>query len=469
MKMTAKQMTALLLLPMLAAGCGGGEATPSDTTIAPDTSAEETDMYSNVPTADYKGYTFTVLNSAFDWCLYQMGAEEMSGEIYNDAVFQRNTALEERLNIKFEVHEEDINSVAMEKLEALVLANDDVYDAAYISVLNASPKASAGYYLDLYSIDSLHLSEPWWNQRSIPSYELKGKLYWAHGYGQIQYFDCLWTLYFNRSLIDDLKLDDPYQMVLDGTWTLDIFNNMMTTAAQDLDGNGTLNESDRFGMTCINGVSLAMLHSAGESAISLKDGVPVISTLDDKLADTFEKIQNTLSTSHIRMRDDDFKEGLFLNGQSLFYGETLGHAADLRNMNADFGIIPYPKYDDNRAEYGSYMSPSAMGVYIPTTVADPERSGTVIECLNALSYETVLPIYYDLVLGEKHLRDEYSKEVIDIMFESAESELAYVYRWNNYHQTVMNMMIQGLAIASTLESERAATEAAIAEFMEQLG
>ena len=100
---------------------------------------------------------------------------------------------------------------------------------------------------------------------------------------------------------------------------------------------------------------------------------------------------------------------------------------------------------------------------------DPERSGTVIECLNALSYETLLPTYYDLVLGEKHLRDEYSKEVIDVMFETAESELAHVYRWNSYHQTVIDMMTKGHAIASTLESERAATEAAIAAFMEQLG
>ena len=71
----------------------------------------------------------------------------------------------------------------------------------------------------------------------------------------------------------------------------------MTTAAQDLDGNGTLNESDRFGMTCINGVSLAMLHSAGESAISLKDGVPVISTLDDKLVDTVMDVLGKLGKS----------------------------------------------------------------------------------------------------------------------------------------------------------------------------
>ena len=109
-----------------------------------------------------------------------------------------------------------------------------------------------------------------------------------------------------------------------------------------------------------------------------------------------------------------------------------------------------------------------MSVQIPATVTDLERTGTVIEVMNALSYETVLPAYIEVVLGEKYMRDDVSKATMEMMLGTAECELAYVYQWAGYHNTYLNGLSTDTAMASAIDGQIAAVEAAINSFMEKL-
>ena len=159
MRFTLKQAISLGILPfVLLSGCGSSSDAKTETGTT--TAYTESGAPDPIPKADYDGAKITILNSFFDWCIYQMDSEEMNGEIFNDAVFERNTALEERLNITLDIHENETSDTAMKKLESLILADDPVYDAAYLSVLVGSPKAADGYYLDLYGIESLDFSAP---------------------------------------------------------------------------------------------------------------------------------------------------------------------------------------------------------------------------------------------------------------------------------------------------------------------
>lgn len=459
---------ALASAVLLAVGCGTQTQAPSSDTTDAVTPEVITDIYTDVPIGDFGNETFHILNSVYTWALYQMDSETQNGEVYNDAVYDRNLAVEERLNIQLEFEENESYETITEKLNTVILAGDDAYDAAYVPVMYAAPNAAEGYYLNLYDIDALDFEKPWWNQRSIPYYELNGKLYWAHGDAQINYFDCLWVLLFNQKLITDLQMESPYDAVLDGTWTLDKFGKMVSDASADLDSDDMLGVNDRMGLATHSGVAFGFLHGVGESAIGVENGVPTISPLTDRMTSAIEKIQGILTSPNVRMKADAIKNEMFAANQMLFLGETLGNVSSLREMIADFGIVPFPKYDQTQENYGSYMSPSALAVFVPSTVTDAERSGTVIQCMNALSYETVKPAYYEIVLGEKNLRDEASRTTLDKLFASAECELAYVYGWGNYRPTMQTVITSDTAIVSTLEGVRAATQTAMDDFLRKI-
>ena len=85
----------------------------------------------------------------------------------------------------------------------------------------------------------------------------------------------------------------------------------------------------------------------------------------------------------------------FMNGQGLFLTESIGTAHIMREMRDDFGILPYPKYDEAQESYQTYIRDgNTTGLSIPMT-ADAEKSGMILNALNALGMSDVRPEYYD--------------------------------------------------------------------------
>jgi hypothetical protein len=51
----------------------------------------------------------------------------------------------------------------------------------------------------------------------------------------------------------------------------------------------------------------------------------------------------------------------------------------------------------------------------PANLENPERTGIIISALSAEGYKQVTPVYYDIALKTKFIRDEESAEMIDII------------------------------------------------------
>ena len=64
----------------------------------------------------------------------------------------------------------------------------------------------------------------------------------------LSYTSCM---YFNKDAVENvlnIKSDDLYQTVLDGKWTMDLLHTYSEQAYSDLNGSGTADESDRYGI-----------------------------------------------------------------------------------------------------------------------------------------------------------------------------------------------------------------------------
>ena len=97
---------AAILLAGSVISCGGGDV--ADTPVATDTatgteSAVETeevfDPFAALPEKDYEGYDFHMLIRNNQRWIEDMYIESASGDIVDDAIFERNSLISERFNI----------------------------------------------------------------------------------------------------------------------------------------------------------------------------------------------------------------------------------------------------------------------------------------------------------------------------------------------------------------------------------
>lgn len=86
-----------------------------------------------------------------------------------------------------------------------------------------------------------------------------------------------------------------------------------------------------------------------------------------------------------------------------------------RNVEHEFGILPYPKFDENQDNYIALDWTGLMCA--PLVAEDHDIIGEVMELYAYYSSEEVLPAYYDIVLGEKLSRDPESRDMLDLIFD----------------------------------------------------
>ncbi len=477
MKQNAARLLAFLLLASmtLITGCGSSGSSTDGTTAAGDSSSVETEnpLYMDLPTGDYGGATFSILNNTFTYAEARIDTEEITGEIFGDTVYNRTRKVEEALNIKIEVTDFDYWAQnAPKEITSIVMAGDSTYDCCFLGVQNNTTAITSGIYLDLKEVDQFDFDKPWWDSGSVRYYDIGGRLYTAHNEASANIHDSIWTCFFNKGIHEDNKLENLYDTVKAGKWTLDKMYTMIETATRDLNGDSAMGADDQWGLMTHNGAIFGFMHGADIRGIDVKDGTPFIVEVDDRMFSVFGKIQNIYNlagtmTNNKHQNTFGFTcvDG-FAQNKGLFLVEVLGNAGKLRDMDTDFGIIPYPKLDEKQENYIAYYSPAANGVSIPKTCSDVDRAGTVIELLSAYGYQMVRPAYYDVVLNGKTIRDDESAAMLDIIFDKIESEMSYLYKWGGYNDVFMNGLSGTTDMMSALAAKQAATQAAIDSFIE---
>ena len=314
----------------------------------------------------------------------------------------------------------------------------------------AGSLASQGLYLNLYDVPGLNLDKPYWNQRANQSAELLGKLYFTTSDANMITNDGIWVLYYNKKIHQDLGLEDPYSLVRQGKWTVDVFYNMARASCKDLDGDGLFTVNDRWGISTHSLGFLAFLECQGESLVKLNnDGVPYLISPNDRFVSAFVNAHEMMDkqggvfldaqgTYPGKNSDLDHAKKTFMADMSLFCAEVLAHARVFREMTADFGVLPHPKYDVNQEKYYTFMIDTIPAFGIPVTATDLERSGDFMDAFTAVSTETIIPAYYTISLQGKFTRDEDSMEMLDIIREGRVFDLAVLYNWSGFYSQIIS-------------------------------
>ncbi|MFA6948955.1 MAG: hypothetical protein WCQ72_08230 [Eubacteriales bacterium] len=485
MKTSSKITAALLLAAMLlsCAACGNGAAgndAQTDTVkadAANTTAAAETNALDSLKSADYGGKTFTILQRTnYE---YEFEAPEETGDLINDAVYARNRTVEDKYNISIKTvtmqadwgGEDKFNSA----LTNTIMAGDAAYDlvAGYAAMILGV--VQPGYFVDWYDIPNIDLSKPWWSEQIADSLTINNKMYAMTGDIALSVWKEMMTIYVNKKMTENYGITGIYDTVRDGSWTFDKLNQYAATASGDLDGDGKFTKSDLYGYASIYSTEVDTFMPAFDIQVvgrSSDGGLEYTINNEhtvgalDKLASFFFGGGNYTFLVDGSMQYEDMCV-MFKEDRAMFLAGYLALAENLRDMDTDYGMIPYPKYDDTQEKYYSTCRDNFSLILFPGTATDLDYIGAVTEALCAYGYSEVVPVYYNTVLKDKYSRDADSAEMLDIIRDNLVYDVGYL---NSFALDGAGHIFVGLVRSGKTDfaSEYAKKEASINEKLAQM-
>ena len=121
--------------------------------------------------------------------------------------------------------------------------------------------------------------------------------------------------------------------------------------------------------------------------------------------------------SKIDNDNDTTLENMFIRGNSLFHDSTFQKIARMREMDADFGIIPYPMASESQDSYYTRVS-GALFSNVPVTQENKENIGLILEKLAEESAKVTTPAYKNVIMKGKYSRDNKSSQMLDLLYDT---------------------------------------------------
>ena len=147
--------------PEAGADASGGaeEAEPE-----PDPYAYAREKFDAVAEADFDGADFGITSQAATGnSEKEIWVEELTGDVVNDAVYNRNLSVNSRFNCNITLTPGDVNSI----IRQAVTSGDSSYKLAFPNMATAASIAQQGCLMDYMKLDGLNLTDAWWDQGTL--------------------------------------------------------------------------------------------------------------------------------------------------------------------------------------------------------------------------------------------------------------------------------------------------------------
>lgn len=446
-----KLISAFILLIIIVdvfAACAGESTGLSETSANTEVSGisdEETDqLRENTPDRlpadlNFNGREIIIHHRGDDISNQEISAE-LTGDVVDDVIYYRNQSVEERLNVKISGYKAEgwlQYNTAVSNLRGSIMAGDSTFDIIAGWSARIPSLSLEKLFLNLHEVKYIDMEQPWWVQTLITDLDLGGTLNFLTGDIALTLLDAAYVVYFNKGIQNNYNVTDLYQTVFDKKWTIDKLAEVAKGISTDANGDGVMDENDIFGATwsATNQVDCFLQGSGIKMIKKDSGGMPVLDIEYDKINTIVEKVYDFMFENNGVYSDygnemvfGGVQDKMFRSDRCLFFPSALGTATtSLKEMETDYGIIPYPKYDENQKEYYTRIQDSVSLWSIPITNSDPDAAGAVMEAMAAEGYRRVSPVYFEVALKVKYSRDDVSSQMLDIIRDGAYLNFASVY------------------------------------------
>ncbi|MCR4906998.1 MAG: hypothetical protein K6A33_13085 [Clostridiales bacterium] len=453
-KLLSLLLAVLLILPAFLTGCSESKEnsdaksnteTPSSDPTAVTDEPEETEftranVKDDLPDdLDFGGQELMFLARSKAWFEGEMYVEELNGETLNDAVYNRDSKVEERLNVTVNYSLQDDTNALINKN---VTAGADEFAFHIGSAVDTVQYGVKGNYYNLLGEHPtyLNLDQPWWSQYYTQQESVAHKAFFATGDLFTSLIKLAFVTYANMKLVDDYQLESPYTLVREGKWTFDKEMELASAVYVDNNGNGKRDAADSYGMTMGGLIGLDVYWSAFDLTICSKDenDIPSIALDEEKMQAVLDKLVSYyVDCEYVWCppapggdpEQDDIAQ-MLSEDRILFSPLRIMHTDQIRDMESPYGLIPLPKWNEEQDHYYTFEHDQYSIGGIPVSVQDPAIVSAVVEAMAAESYRYVTPAYYDVVLNGKYLRDKDSSELLEIAMAGIKIDFGWIHTYS---------------------------------------
>jgi hypothetical protein len=447
-RILAAIIAAALLIPSAACSqsgdpsdtiAAGTSETSSSTTSEPaeQTETGRADIKDSLPDYNWEGREYRVAQNTNVG--YEFFVEDMTGEATNDAVYNRNIAIEERFNVKIVPTNFSSGSETINQTSTAILAGENAWDiVSHLAYMSYSP-ISKGVYQNWLDVNYVDFTAPWWNKLANDTCTFNGIAYTATGDINVTALLFTYGMFFNMRLTEEngMTASSLYNAVYDGKWTIDYFISLCSDIYTDVNGDGEKDKGDIFGYVAHPGISSDAWLAAFDQPISGKDenGLPTPKFMTDKTVSALEKISDFYynKTGTLAPAEAEGEVPMFADGKVVFVPSIFNDAFNTyRYMDDAYGILPYPKWDEAQKNYLTNARDQYTVLCVPKTVEDTDFVGMITEALAAESYRYVYPAYYDIALKGKYSEDADTANMIDIIMKGRSFDFSYLFGEANF-------------------------------------
>ncbi len=490
---TAKRSLSMILAALLlgsTVSCQGGGSTDTTADTSGDTSADttapsESGPKSGVPEEfDLGGETiniwYTTVASNNRELLSDI-AGELTGETMDDATFNANRAVEERLGCLLNYYDSGVASRDTgTAIRTLMMADDTTYDLYHGTQWNTAILTMEGLFANMADAPYLSLDAAWWDGAFMSEMTADDdQLYGLAGDFAIDRTRCLSCVFFNKNMFNDFWGDPNalYQTVLDGEWTWDKAREMAKEVYLDVNSNGSVDyDTDRVGWLLMDGNNNdGIAYGMGYEVVGRGDdgalALTVQSEHNAKLFEVLYQVAFETEGTMTRTEADTEHRDKFEEGDSLFLFGFFYTGEFLRAMKDDFGIIPSPKMNSAQENYYSSVHDIMRLMFVPVNCQKTEAVSAYLEEMAFEGWQSIVPAYYDILLKEKVARDDESAQMLDLIRDNMNADPSYIYGINSFNQLGLlpRWFVQGGQnnFASRVAERLPAAEAYLEEFIEK--
>lgn len=449
-------LTVLLALSMLAAlpgmliSCGNGDSGTVTTTTTTASGAGDVITPGTEDAYDANGYLKDSLDPSLSFAgktinvLYwedqeheEFQSDSITGDLVGDAIYTRNQAVEERLGITFNFIPTKGNASNIAAYTTVVNNSVNAGDRAYNIVaahsMTMGNVASKALLYNLTDCDYLDWEKPWWPAGLIDQATINGKLYFCSGDISANLIYMMYVTFFNKDLLNDFRLEDPYKLVDEGKWTIDKMFEMCSGVYNDLNSNGQKDIGDLYGQytytlhldAFLTGSNIIMVNTNGEELSFSPE------FLGEKTLGLQEKVRNffmNTSDGYLLTVNSSVHQ-YFSQGLSLFWNDRCRQAITFSDKDISYGIIPVPKYDEAQKNHvtviGNPFTP--YGIPCDASEEDANMAAAVLECMASESYRNVSPALYETALKLKYSQDDVASRMFDIAKSTVAFDLGRIF------------------------------------------
>ncbi len=296
----------------------------------------------------------------------------------------------------------------------------------------------------------IDLDASYWSKELQNTLVYKDQLYCITGDLNLSYLSTLFVSYVNARMWEEYKDEiaglehsggyrDPYDIVNNGYWTMDLWMELSRLVYEDTNKNKVQDYLDRAGLMTydqqLNNIMVDMLIAGSHVTYSYRneEGTPKVAINTEKNIAFYHKLYKLLCESNavtipwLGTEEDMSKTyilDIFAEGNVLLNLNTLAGAEKfLSDMKDDYYILPLPMFDHAQFDksspslgYATQVGDSVSQYAICTAIGE-EKLPCVTATLELMGYYSekwVTPAYYRELLGERYDKDPRAAAALEL-------------------------------------------------------